>query len=67
MEFNEFVIEQNISTTYQKTDKDISCILIIPNYNINDDNASIKEKEYVNIGGIKKPRMRLASILKNLR
>jgi len=53
-EFIEFAENFNINTTHLETVKNRSCVLIIPNYNLNDDNASIKEKGYVNIGGIKK-------------
>lgn len=63
-EFNEFLKENNIDLMYPEsnkkpdndteTAKDLSCILIIPNYDPNNDNTSIRENGYVNIGGIRK-------------
>ncbi|WP_103202423.1 FtsX-like permease family protein [Herbinix hemicellulosilytica] len=57
-ELNEFMKKHDINLSYSEpdslTDKNLSCILIVPNYDGGHENAVIKEKGYINIGGINK-------------
>lgn len=56
-EFHEFLNEHSISITYTEpdslTDKELTCIMVLPNYNVNYENASVSQNKYINIGGLK--------------